>query len=579
MVLIFISPDCNYRGDAMSITNYLNKIKTAVYGKDVRGAIHDAIKECYDDASVNHDNANMEVKLARGTNNTLNDRLDKSEQKLDETSAQLSKVKFYPILDDEVGVIDETFPYGHVKRFGAIGNANFLNPTNLKWYVDENYSQLANDDGRALKNCFDWTTKNGKTMTLGKGHYTSDIMLTITNNIESVDADIPVYIVGDSPHESTIDNFTIPTNYKCSPVVNVANTKKIYLTNIGSRYSVIKYYDLSNTFQDIQAWRKAWAFRDVYVQNVLAFSDKDSRQNGNLYISTPAPNGRDYQDVLDKYDNSNYTRYPLEITNNSGYNAIEINNFCYDEYNDFSRPQENSAIGIVDMVNNSTGVIYIDMKGKRSFERYIRMSAPVQSEIRPGTVFEVHHNGHIAIGCSTDENDPAAKGYGAIKVRDNSPRIEFFDANNQNIMFTSGIRKASDGNEIYECKFGDVGFSMKLVGGNAEFGGFRYGGINGGLKLNCEVDDPFSSGLVLSRNGQSKGVTLDDNGRLRYTSTSTTKLNEGQILQPVSGGNTGTRPVLTNHWRDIGFAWFDTTLNKPVWWNGNNWVDSNGNVA
>ena len=74
----------------MSITNYLNKIKTAVYGRDVRGAIHDAIKECYDDASVNHDNANMEVKMARGTHNTLNDRLDKYEQKLDETNAQLS---------------------------------------------------------------------------------------------------------------------------------------------------------------------------------------------------------------------------------------------------------------------------------------------------------------------------------------------------------------------------------------------------------------------------------------------------------------------------------------------------------
>lgn len=76
-----------------NITNYLNKIKTAVYGKDVRGAIHDAIKQVYDDASVNHDNANMEVKMARGTHNTLNDRLDKSEQKLDETNAQLSQIE------------------------------------------------------------------------------------------------------------------------------------------------------------------------------------------------------------------------------------------------------------------------------------------------------------------------------------------------------------------------------------------------------------------------------------------------------------------------------------------------------
>lgn len=75
----------------MSISNHLNKIKNAVFGKDVRGAIHDAIKQCYDDASINHDNANMEVKIARGTHDTLNDRLNKSDKTLAETNAQLSK--------------------------------------------------------------------------------------------------------------------------------------------------------------------------------------------------------------------------------------------------------------------------------------------------------------------------------------------------------------------------------------------------------------------------------------------------------------------------------------------------------
>ena len=93
MALISTSPDCNYRGDVMGITNELNQIKNAIYGKDVRGAIHDAIKECYDEASVNRDNANMEVKLARGTHNTLNERLDEAEQKLDQTNAQLSNVQ------------------------------------------------------------------------------------------------------------------------------------------------------------------------------------------------------------------------------------------------------------------------------------------------------------------------------------------------------------------------------------------------------------------------------------------------------------------------------------------------------
>lgn len=57
-----------------SIQTYLNRILSSRYGRDVRQSIHDAIQKCYDDASVEHDNVNMEVKNARGTHATLNDR-------------------------------------------------------------------------------------------------------------------------------------------------------------------------------------------------------------------------------------------------------------------------------------------------------------------------------------------------------------------------------------------------------------------------------------------------------------------------------------------------------------------------
>ena len=88
----------------MSITNKLNQIKNAIYGKEVRGAIHDAIKQVYDDASVNHDNANMEVKMARGTHNTLNDRLDNVDEIQAQTNAQLSQSKNE--LRAEINIID-----------------------------------------------------------------------------------------------------------------------------------------------------------------------------------------------------------------------------------------------------------------------------------------------------------------------------------------------------------------------------------------------------------------------------------------------------------------------------------------
>lgn len=42
-----------------------------------------------------------------------------------------------------------------------------------------------------------------------------------------------------------------------------------------------------------------------------------------------------------------------------------------------------------------------------------------------------------------------------------------------------------------------------------------------------------------------------------------------------SVGTTAERP--TNVFdTDAGHMYFDTTLNKPVWWNGSAWVDSTG---
>lgn len=65
----------------MSISEELNKIKNAIYGREVRDAIHDGIKKTYDDASQGG-NANMEVSLARGNFPTLSDRLNSVDSQL-----------------------------------------------------------------------------------------------------------------------------------------------------------------------------------------------------------------------------------------------------------------------------------------------------------------------------------------------------------------------------------------------------------------------------------------------------------------------------------------------------------------
>lgn len=40
----------------------------------------------------------------------------------------------------------------------------------------------------------------------------------------------------------------------------------------------------------------------------------------------------------------------------------------------------------------------------------------------------------------------------------------------------------------------------------------------------------------------------------------------------VTSGTTDNRPTVT----DIGFQYFDSTLNKPIWWTGEKWVDATG---
>ena len=131
-----ISPDCNYRGDAMSITNKLNQIKNAIYGKEVRGAIHDAIKQVYDDASVNHDNANMEVKMARGIHNTLNDRLDNVDEIQAQTNAQLSEKNEELVLINKKIGSEINVKYPPLPLIGAVADGTTDDSIRLQSIID-----------------------------------------------------------------------------------------------------------------------------------------------------------------------------------------------------------------------------------------------------------------------------------------------------------------------------------------------------------------------------------------------------------------------------------------------------------
>ena len=45
--------------------------------------------------------------------------------------------------------------------------------------------------------------------------------------------------------------------------------------------------------------------------------------------------------------------------------------------------------------------------------------------------------------------------------------------------------------------------------------------------------------------------------------------------QQILSGSTENRPAIVS----IGIQYFDTTLSKPIWYNGASWVDSNGLIV
>ena len=146
----------------MSIQNYLNQIKNAVFGKDVRQSIYDAIKQCYEDASINHDNANMEVKLARGSHDTLNERFTSVEENIKTTNEQLdNKTNKGDISVSDInknkGLLDETYFTDEFKA-QFIENTQPINATPKDYSITQQKMVIPYVEAKQSKNLFDKNT-------------------------------------------------------------------------------------------------------------------------------------------------------------------------------------------------------------------------------------------------------------------------------------------------------------------------------------------------------------------------------------------------------------------------------------
>lgn len=61
------------------------------------------------------------------------------------------------------------------------------------------------------------------------------------------------------------------------------------------------------------------------------------------------------------------------------------------------------------------------------------------------------------------------------------------------------------------------------------------------------------------------------------TGTNTNDWSSWIRLNAIRTGTTAQRPTLTNS--DVGYQYFDTTLDKPIWWNGTIWKDATATIV
>ena len=510
--------------------------------------VDDIIKEMEDNGYFDKlVNVTLIENLRNELNTLLNDAINDFTNRLDNNDTLIAD-KFLEIqnyLETQLNTLrNNTNIIMSVKEFGAKGDG-------------------ISDDTKAIGDCLTYCVDNKKTMYFPNGVYCVTHGFLPVPTKDHVSKNKLVSILGES-HLGVI--FKRIGTGGDPYIFDFKWCNKVYAENLSSPDFSFNTVDNEAYWHGNEQWALALREKDFYLKNLIYTGDSGATSYYN-YINSPCP--KDYT----RYADGNYAKYPLEITSGSGYNAININNFATNEDGTIGEPQDNSAIGIVDRVNNSTGVLFIDMIGNRSFERYVNRNAEIDSEIRPLTVWEVNQLGHLAIGCSTDVNDPVARGYETIKMRDKSPQLALIDVNYNNKKAILGMFKQSYGEEL-SLKLNGKGISIvEQNDGLTVISGLKYSPVANGL--NVQNNDGTNDGLILTKGSNSVTLYLDNNNDLRIGVTGKPNT-EGAKIMYNNGGNTGSRPSLTNHWRDVGQIYFDTTLNKPIWWNGTKWVDSNG---
>lgn len=326
-----------------------------------------------------------------------------------------------------------------------------------------------------------------------------------------------------------------------SKVMDFTSAKNLVMSNISSDKAMrLIDYDSSHETNDHTQ------DRFIQLDNIWNTSADGKVINWNHLIVTPEMDEDPLAGDINKHSGK-YARYPLEIYNNGGFNAININNS--------SQSVEASAIGITDNGGKeaplSSPTILVDQHGDRAYLKVTKDGMDKPAIEASGNM--------LAVGANVSVSDG---GVANLKIgAKNWPTMLFIERDSN-----------SNGSIIYN---------------NGKFM-FCFNGKEPPVTLTSQallmtspvqIKTDTTNGYTIVRsdidNDNVRTIYMDHNSRLRvasgyYADPDTA----GGLIQYCQSGPSEQRPSLTNDPNDIGFMFFDRTLGKPIWWNGIKWVSS-----
>lgn len=182
------------QNESKSIRESLDTIRYGVKGEDIQGALADGLEIAYDHASIDKNNANMEVKMARGTARTLGDRLNGLNSQVEGTAENLLSKRNInnPItLKDLHTDVKSAITGGSVAVVGlnAVGEENIKRGS-----VNEEKLSFTPVKGSASKNLFDKdaiteygtyiSANNGRIYTGGDSNITTSDWMPVESGVK-----------------------------------------------------------------------------------------------------------------------------------------------------------------------------------------------------------------------------------------------------------------------------------------------------------------------------------------------------------------------------------------------------------